>query len=89
MEAPEKIYLQACGDCQDNECDNCKFEDLEYSGTWSTDRIFEKDIEYSQTDAFIEKACKYLEPIIYSMNLGDRPDTDKFIDDFKNYMKGE
>lgn len=38
---------------------------------------------------FMEKACKYLEPIIFSMNLGDRPDTDKFIEDFKNYMKGE
>ena len=89
MEAPEKIYLQACGDCQDNECDNCKFEDLEYLGTWCKDRIFEKDIEYSRTDAFIEKACKYLEPIIFSMNLGDRPDTDKFVDDFRKYMKGE
>lgn len=41
------------------------------------------------TDAFVEKACKYLEPIIFSMNLGNRPDTDKFIEDFKKYMKGE
>lgn len=40
-------------------------------------------------DALIKKACEYLEPIIFSMNLGDQPDTDKFIEDFKNYMKGE
>lgn len=38
---------------------------------------------------FMEKSCKYLEPIIFSMNLGDRPDTNKFIEDFKKHMKGE
>ena len=27
--APEKIYLQVCGDCPHTDCDNCKFEDLE------------------------------------------------------------
>lgn len=27
MEAPEKIYLQICGDCNDNNCKNCEFED--------------------------------------------------------------
>ena len=89
MKAPEKIYLQVCGDCKDNECKNCKFEDLEDNVTWCKDEIFDKDIEYTHTDAFIEKACKYLEPIIFSMNLGDRPDMDKFIGDFKKYMKGE
>ena len=89
MEAPEKIYLQACGDCKDDECNYCKFENLEDNVTWCKDKIFDKDIEYIRTDAFIEKACKYLEPIICSMNLGDRPDTDKFIDDFRKYIKGE
>ena len=23
MKAPEKIYLQVCGDCKDNDCENC------------------------------------------------------------------
>lgn len=58
-EIPEKIYLQVCGDCKDNDCKNCKFEDLEEI-TWCKDKIFEKDIEYTRTDAFIEKACEWL-----------------------------
>ena len=29
MEAPDKIYLQCCGDCPQTDCDGCKFEDLE------------------------------------------------------------
>ena len=59
-EAPEKIYLQVCGDCQDNECDNRKLKELEDNVTWCKDEIFDKDIEYTRTDAFIEKAETYL-----------------------------
>lgn len=60
MDAPEKIYLQVCGDCPQTDCDNCKFFDLEDNVTWCKDRIFDKDIEYIRTDAFVEKACRYL-----------------------------
>ena len=55
MKAPEKTYLQVCGDCHDNECDNCKFEDLEDNVTWCKDKIFDKDIEYTHTDALLRK----------------------------------
>ena len=95
-EAPEKIYLQVCGDCQDNECDNCKFEDLEDNVTWCKDKIFDKDIEYIRTDAFIEKATKWLnDHIINYMEFDEYSemlcgfDEDRMIEDFKNYMKGE
>ena len=60
-EAPKKIYLQVCGDCNANDCDNCKFEDLEDNVTWCKDKIFKKDIEYTRTDAFIKKACEWWE----------------------------
>lgn len=50
MKSPEKIYLQVCGDCNDNDCKNCKFEDLEGNVTWCKDKIFEKDVEYIRTD---------------------------------------
>lgn len=60
MKAPEKIYLQVCGDCNDNDCKNCKFEDLKDNVTWCKDEIFDKDIEYIRTDVFIEKACKFI-----------------------------
>lgn len=97
MEAPEKIYLQVCGDCQDDECDNCKFEDLEHSGTWCKDRIFEKDIEYSRTDAFIEKAARYLnhklfdrvEVVTFGTMIESITSKEEFIDEFRKYMKGE
>lgn len=65
-EAPEKIYLQVCGDCEDNDCKNCKFEDLEGNITWCKDKIFDKDIEYTRIDAFIEKACDWIEKNIGS-----------------------
>ena len=94
-EAPEKIYLQVCGDCPQTDCEGCKFEDLEDNITWCKDRIFPKDIEYTRTDAFIEKACAWLS----NMSLEDMEykyddfDTSegwyKMIEDFKNYMKGE
>ena len=94
--APEKIYLQVCGDCNDNDCKNCKFEDLEDNVTWCKDKIFEKDIEYIRTDAFIEKAAQFL----YDYNqkqvlkhgaratLGCGEYTIN-VDEFRKYMKGE
>ena len=95
MEAPENIYLQVCGDCKVdcNDC-NCKFDEVEDNVTWSKDRIFDKDVEYTRTDAFIEKACEFI-----VLNISDYIDVtykgaderislqQKFIDEFKNYMK--
>lgn len=91
MEAPEKIYLQACGDCQDNECGNCEFGDLEHSSTWCKDRIFEKDIEYSRTDAFIEKAAEWFRAHwrdYVGINKDNVIHFGPWENDFKNYMKG-
>ena len=94
--APEKIYLQVCGDCNDNDCKNCKFEDLEDNVTWCKDKIFEKDIEYIRTDVFIVKAAQFL----YDYNqkqvlkhgaratLGCGEYTIN-VDEFRKYMKAE
>ena len=81
MKAPEKIYLQVCGDCPSVDCPHCKFEDLEDNITWCKDKIFEKDIEYTRTDAFIEKACKWLE---WNFNMPN-----DFEYHFRKTMKGE
>lgn len=70
MEAPEKIYLQVCGDCNNNDCENCKFEDLEDNVTWCKDKIFDKDIEYTRTDAFIKKACEWLSDNLQTIRDG-------------------
>jgi len=93
-EVPEKIYLQVCGDCKDNDCKNCEFAVLEDNVTWCRDKIFEKDVEYTRTDAFIEKACAFLTneaniPLWEGNNDTFGCDTSKLVQNFKNYMKGE
>ena len=93
-EVPEQIYLQICGDCPQSDCDNCKFEDLEDNITWCKDKIFEKDVEYTRTNAFIEKAVNFLEMLGYGFTITDNIthtiyDKEQLIEDFKKYMKGE
>jgi hypothetical protein len=93
--APEKIYLQVCGDCNVNDCDNCKFEDLEDNVTWCKDKIFKNDVEYVRKDAFIENACKWLKNHYrdYMHNpTGKRLEAffgGDMCNDFEDYMKVE
>lgn len=54
MKAPDKIYLQVCGECQEKDCKNCKFEDLEDNVTWCKDRIYKKDVEYIRKDTLLK-----------------------------------
>ena len=79
-EAPEKIYV------------HIKYKPCEI--TFS--EVIEKEcsnIEYTRTDAFIEKACEFLKS--YRQNTYDGTGyiagvvNDKTIEDFRNYMKGE
>jgi hypothetical protein len=70
-EAPEKLYID--------------FRDRAES-TWRcayTEKALANDIEYTRTDAFIEKAVKYV------ANHFLAPGMDNEIKDFINYMKGE
>jgi hypothetical protein len=90
MEAPEKIYLQVCGDCPQTDCENCRFEELEDNVTLCRDKIFTKDIEYIRTDAFIEKAVKYLKDKVTYVH--PRKGTEECIVNipkFIDYIKGE
>ncbi len=82
MEAPEKIYI---------------FENS-ISGTpddrWLSKRSDEKDVEYTRTDAFIEKACAFIRKrLIFDDNAwyieGEVTVKDQVIGNFKDYMKGE
>lgn len=86
-EAPEKIYLQVCGDCHQTDCDGCKFEDLEDNVTWAKERIFEKDVEYIRTDALLDQAEEY---IYKQLNEGriECGDIQRFVENMKIYMKG-
>lgn len=89
MEAPEKIFI----------CDYGS----ELSYEWHSESEFESkchnDIEYTRTDAFIEKAYDFIHrkicDYIVHYNYGSNNDMEtmyvdgRFFDDFKNYMKGE
>ena len=84
MEAPEKIFI----------CDYGS----EVSYEWHSESEFEakghNDIEYTRTDAFIEKACVKLKKLMYDNlmfqgRLHREEVIDNFIDDFKYYMQEE
>jgi len=78
MEAPEKIWM--------NDDWVHQFDDKDFMG--------EDSVEYTRTDAFIEKAVKGIEHllsgyIIKNFHFGDSYEIDTLIEDFKNYIKGE
>ena len=84
METPDKIYIV-----------DATFPDyVDFDGSpINTKRIDDHDIEYIRKDDFIEKACEWLskssnynEGFIYPSHNGV---IDAFVNNFKNYMKGE
>jgi hypothetical protein len=84
-EAPEKIYMTPSF----GEPDNVLLASFSKSHL-----DFHRDIEYIRIDAFIEKACEFIdERLIFDDNAwyveGEITIKDKVIEDFKNYMKGE
>ena len=84
MEAPEKIYLYPSDRCGE-----------EYEAEWGDKPWGEDYVEYTRTDAFIEKAYLWLKEhtLEYVSELKSgvgktQPDyyTKHFIEDFKKYM---
>ena len=72
-EAPEKIYISNYSSG--------------FTYNWHLERLAVKDIEYTRTDAFIEKVCKWLQKEV--VNDYEGLIWENLIDDFKKYMKGE
>lgn len=86
-EAPEKIYIT-----------NYDIEALpkneQLSERWHEVSTKDTDIEYTRTNAFIEKATEWLRKNAdnytwYDESEGESGMVDGFIEVFKNYMKGE
>lgn len=82
MEAPEKIYIVE---------DRQKHEPMEY---WYNSTTDDSKIEYTRTDTFIEEACVKLKKLMYdNLMFQDRLHReeviDNFVENFKNYIKGE
>ncbi len=74
MEAPENIYLF------ENPIDGTS----DYR--WLSKRSCSDDVEYTRTDAFIEKAISWLKEQDEMIGVSFQDD---FLERFKNYMKGE
>ena len=70
--APEKIFLHP------------DIGGREFIRPWLKTRASQESVEYTRTDAFVEKAEEWLRNNQQGFIL-----TDKDITDFVNYMKGE
>ena len=81
MEAPEKIYLYPSDIAGE-----------EYEDEWGTFPWGEDCVEYTRTDAFIEKAVEWLENHNDYIDVKDGNvtyfDMEKCVKDFRKAMKG-
>lgn len=85
-EAPEKIYLiRNISTSTSLNITNDHHD--EFLQEWYKGREKDADIEYTQTDAFIEKAWDWIEDNILSSNQQDK--SRLYYKQFENYMKGE
>ena len=71
--APEKIYILPHKDYSDKRIMNA-----------FTEKENDKDIEYIRKDAFVKKACAWLENNLQGIVGGSI-----YIEDFRKYMEGE
>lgn len=71
MKAPEKLYLHPTAKGK-------------VGASWLTFPLTNEDIEYVRKDAFVEKACEFIEtyPHLFIGVLRS-----EVIEDFKNYME--
>lgn len=62
----------------------------QHSGLHSYMKNNEDDIEYTRTDAFIEKACEWINNNVnLYLHWGKYVNSGRMTEDFKKYMKGE
>ena len=78
MEAPEKIYMTPSF----GEPDNVLLASFSKSHL-----NFHRDIEYTRTDNFLDKAWNWIEDNMLTPNQRDKSLV--YFEQFKNYMKGE
>ena len=87
---PDKIYLSF------GEMSEDRFEKEDYKEfceqhnnlvDFLKNKFWETDVEYTRTDAFIEKAWDWIENNILSPNQQD--ESFLYYEQFKNYMNGE
>ena len=81
MEIPEKIYLSV-----DRYCDG--YISIDYM--WHRHQLDNiENIEYIRTDAFIEKACDYINRYLALLDTENNDCMPEWLEKFKEAMKGE
>jgi hypothetical protein len=90
-EIPEKIYLSYETDNEDDK-DHIFIDYMWHRHPFEGRNL--ENIEYTRTDAFIEKVCVKLKKLMYDNlmfqgRLHREEVIDNFIEDFKKYMEGE
>lgn len=80
MEVPDRLYLS-----------HLIYETYQYQ---IPDPDDDTEIEYVRKDAFTEKVCDFIrinaeKHIYFDEGNSEWYDSEEFIEDFKNYMKGE
>jgi hypothetical protein len=95
---PNKIYLNF-GDITKKEFEESDYNEFckldEFAVTFCEDRVYDTDVEYIRTDAFIEKACEWLDNNIWAYIEIMHPTVDSYtrirserlICDFKKVMR--
>ena len=79
MKAPDKIYLHPIAKG-------------EVGASWLTFPLTDEDVEYTRTDAFIDKACVKLKKLMYDNlmfqgRLHREEIIENFVGEFRKYMK--
>lgn len=89
MTPPKKIYLQVCGSCQDNECDNCNFDQLQ-EVSWCKDRINDNDVVYFSEEAIREAGYAILDKVccLLDSNHGILINSTGITEDIIRVLKG-
>lgn len=82
MEAPNKIYI-----CPSD------LAGIDYEDEW-LEYPFGDSIEYIRTDVFIKKVCEFIrinaeKHVYFDEGNSEWYDSEEFVEDFKNYMKGK
>lgn len=77
VNAPEKIYIHP------------DIGGKEFLRPWLHRAANSESVEYVRKDAFIEKACDFLKDRIEHDSIDYPMATNRLIEDFKKYMKGE
>ena len=89
MEAPEKIYLIR-NFSSSTALNTTNDHHGKFLNEWYKSREKDADVEYIRKDAFIEKACEWLNSVnLYFYEIREGVFSETLVEDFRDYMEKE